>query len=149
LEAWKQWTKIPLETRTLIVEGRMKTSPVRRVNVAGIDTMNKNVEEESFEKREEDYQGIPKLQVNKTLAGEPRQVLADKKPVQLKKSSANHVLIANTTNMMLAQYPPSNPKAPPYNKVPPHLSKGGMQTKTREKEASRSMFYIETEYTDT
>jgi hypothetical protein len=132
LEARKQWTEISLETRTLIVEGRMKTSPVCRVNVAGIDTTNENVEEESFEKGEEENQGIPKLQVNKTHAGDPRRVLADKKPVQLKKSSANHVPLANTTNMMLAQYPPFNPKAPPYNEVPPHPSKEGMQTKTRE-----------------
>jgi hypothetical protein len=66
--------KIHLETRTLIEEGRMNSSPVCRVNDAGINTMNKNVKEESFEKGEDDDQGIPKLQVNMTHTGDLRWV---------------------------------------------------------------------------
>jgi hypothetical protein len=156
MEARKQWTEIPLETRTLIMEGKAKSNQIRKVNLAGIETTNIDDSGEDYDKEGEDKQETPELQVNKTLAGEtpagkthagdPRRVLADKKTSQPKKSLANHVRIANNTCMTQTWFPPSNPTTPPLAKAPPHPSEGGIKQITKkEEEASRSMFYIETE----
>ena len=42
MEARKQWTEIPLETRTLIMEGKAKSNQIRKVNLMGIDATNIN-----------------------------------------------------------------------------------------------------------
>ena len=157
MEAHKQWTETPLETRALIMEGKAKFNQIRKVNLTGIDTTNIDDSGQDYEKEGEDKQETPELQVNKTLAGEthagkthagdPRRVLADKKTSQPKKSSANHVHIANNTCMTQTWFPPSNPTTPPFAKAPPHPSEGGIKQITKkEEEASQSMFYIETEH---
>ncbi|MGL5500729.1 MAG: hypothetical protein ACRDCK_06175, partial [Plesiomonas shigelloides] len=111
LEARRQWTEIPLDTRIMILEakaGPTDGNKARQVNMT--DVTDNYTERETLpvgdNANQEDGQEVVDTprEANQAHAGDPRRVMADKK----KKDNVKR--IANTTHIV----PPTNPQPPPF-----------------------------------